>query len=173
MSFGLSYPDAFPSNSYRASDRTSTRDLGVALDELEGVGASFADRFLKDSGARAEYRRQVSRYVEGVRDDVRLGRLSTYEAARQAQAMRNCIMDASRMQSSEIGRALATFKKRQGYTFVELQEKYAQEIFHAQFDRLPPQSKGQVWATILRKAGDPNGQWNRYGRVAGHAGRGL
>ena len=86
-------------------------DLDVSLNELEGVADSFAARFLQDGRARHEYRAQLAQYVEHLRRDTRLGRMSIREAAYRAQAMRNGIMNAMRGNSSDVGVALARFRK--------------------------------------------------------------
>lgn len=55
---------------------------------------------------------------------MRAGTLSAEEAARQVQSIRNEILVAQRLQSSDIGRAKAVSLKKTGLTLDELLNKY-------------------------------------------------
>ncbi len=94
-------------------------------------------------------------------------------AAQQAQKMRNSVMNALRGKTSDFGLALARFMKKEGKSLQQLELKYAQELYKADFSRLNSEQKGNVWKKIVAKAGEPQVRVSNSVKWFGRAGRGL
>lgn len=99
--------------------------------------------------------------------------LTPQAAAQQAQLMRNSIMNAMRGKTSDFGLAIARFMKKEGKTLQQLEIKYAQELFKADFSLLNHEQKGEVWRKIVEKAGEPQVKASNSAKWLGRAGRGL
>lgn len=81
--------------------------------------------------------------------------MSAEEAARQVQFIRNEILAAQRLQSSDIGRAKAVSLKKTGLTLDELLNKYAQQKFKKPFAGLTAYEKNVVQLEIIESSGRP------------------
>jgi hypothetical protein len=106
----------------------SLADLESALSFLKAEASIFAYRFINDSQVRQSYIRQAEFLAAAIRDEVELGRMTPSQAADMANRIRNSIMQASRIESSDVGRALAEAKKRSGKTLDYLENKYEELV---------------------------------------------
>jgi hypothetical protein len=104
---------------------------------------------------------------------VRSQRLTPQQAAEQANIVRNELLEATRLQSSDVGRAVAERLKRQGRTLAELQEAYARRLFHKSFAQLTEREQNQIFLEIVRASGRPSQRVTMVARRLGRVGRGL
>ncbi len=129
--------------------------LETALHQMEVTALNFAQRFINDGPVRMEYIRQTKKLSKEYRAKVNAGSMTVREAARQAQEIRNQILDTQRLRSSDIGRAVAENLKKRGKTLPELMEKYAQEKFGKPFKTLSIENQNKVYLEIINSAGRP------------------
>jgi hypothetical protein len=86
-------------------------------------------------------------------DLVAEGRLSPGQAAEEAHALRNQIMEASRIRSSDLGKAVAEQMKATGRSLAELREAYARKLFNQAFEELTPARQNKVYLELVESAG--------------------
>lgn len=147
--------------------------LDEAILAFEAEAIAFATRFIQDARVRANYVSEAQRFSAELRDQVARGALSVEKAAAQAVDMRNGLLDAARLQNSDIGRAVSEAEKAAGKTFAELVEQYAVKLFGRSFKQLTPAQQDQVYAELVRAAGRPNPRFTNLARNLGRVGRGL
>lgn len=82
-------------------------ELETALSQLESAAINFSHRFINDGKVRASYIRQTKELAGEYRARVVSGALSPEDAAKQVQMIRNEILEAQRLRTSDIGRAKA------------------------------------------------------------------
>lgn len=148
-------------------------DLETSLASLKSQAVNFGERFIKDSAVRASYMRQTEFVAKTLLEEVQLGRLSPFEAAEEANKIRNAIMEAERVNSSDIGRAEAQALKSTGKSLKELESHYAQKLFKSTFERLTQANKNKVWREIVEASGRPRPVLNVKAMRLAKAGRGL
>lgn len=153
----------------RENDKFMEKDLA----ELEVTAANFAARFIPDAKVRQEYIASTKKFSLELQEKVKRNQLTPQAAAQQAQLMRNSIMNAMRGKTSDFGLAIARFMKKEGKTLQQLEIKYAQELFKADFSLLNHEQKGEVWRKIVEKAGEPQVKASNSAKWLGRAGRGL
>ena len=147
-------------------------DLESALSVLKAEATNFGYRFIQDGAVRREYIARTQALVKTIKDEVRAGRLTYAEAAEEANKVRNAIMDAARLRSSDIGRASAEAAKATGRTLAELQEYYAQNLKRS-FDSLSDAEKSRVWLEIIEASGRQRPSFNVKAARLARVGRGL
>jgi|HubBroStandDraft_1064217.scaffolds.fasta_scaffold38249_2 hypothetical protein len=147
--------------------------LQLTLDALRTEFTNFAQRFIQDKDVRAEYMQKASGASDEILDAVKRGEVTPAEGAAQANAMRNGLLDAGRLKSSDIGRAVAESEKASGLTMDELIAKYSEQLFHKEFSTLGTAEQDAVFLKIIERAGQPNPKWNRVALQLGEAGKGL
>jgi hypothetical protein len=135
-------------------------DLESALAVLRTEALNFGYRSIQDGAVRRDYIARTEALVRTIRGEVQAGRLTAGEAAEEANKLRNAIMDAARLKSSDIGRADAQAAKATGKTLTELQEYYAQKLFKRGFDALPPAERNRVWLEIVEASGRQRPSFN-------------
>jgi hypothetical protein len=135
-------------------------DLESALALLKTEAVNFGYRFIQDGAVRRDYIARTAVLVRTIKDEVRAGRLTYGEGAQEANKLRNAIMDAARLKSSDIGRASAEAAKATGKTLVELQEYYAQKLLQRSFDSLSDAEKNRVWLEIIEASGRQRPSFN-------------
>ena len=172
---GLVEPD---SRTWYALNKQSGPAVGDSiLDEalllLESSSANFGERFIQDAGVRANYVAEARRFAEEVVADVQAGRLTPKQGAERANLMRNSLLDAARLKSSDIGRAAAEAEKATSLTIAQLMEKYAQKLFSREFVQLTAAEQDAVFMEIAKAAGRPNQGFTAAARNLGRVGRGL
>lgn len=168
-----------PSGSIKPGSKTWVALAGEAgpLDEailaFEADAIAFAGRFIQDARVRGNYVAQARIFSAALREQVARGGASMEHAARQAVAMRNGLLDAARLQNSDIGRAVSQAEKAAGKTLGELVAHYANKLFGTGFKQLTAAQQDQVYAEIVRAAGRPNPRFTTLARSLGRTGRGL
>jgi len=135
-------------------------DLESALNLLKTEALNFGYRFIQDGAVRRDYIARTQALVRTIKEEVHAGRLSYYEGAEEANKLRNAIMDAARLKTSDLGRAEAQAAKAVGRTLVELQEYYAQKLFKRAFDSLSTPERNRVWLEIIEAAGRQRPSFN-------------
>lgn len=150
-----------------------TADLNTAIAGFESSSANFAIRFIPDAKVRAEYQLKSKALSREILNDVKSGKISSFQGAKQASQMRNVLMDAMRGQSSEIARAYAVSLKTQGKSLPELESKYAKRLFGKSFETLTETQKGKIWREIVFSSGRPRMEANQLAKTMGKAGKGF
>ena len=147
--------------------------LEGALSQMESAAINFANRFINDGKVRSRYIDQTRKLSIEFKARVLSGEISHADAAKQVQGIRNEILEAQRLQTSDIGRAKAIKLKKSGLTFSSLTEKYSQIKFGRPFGSLSTIQQNQVFLEIIESSGRPRPSVNmtalRYTRL----GRGL
>ncbi|WP_143135536.1 hypothetical protein [Burkholderia ubonensis] len=95
-------------------DSGDSKSLEIALAELQATAAQFSATCISDARARTRYAKDIAAAANEFRLAAYSGRLSMRDAAEQARAMRNQIMELSRLRSSPVIRAYATRIKGKG-----------------------------------------------------------
>ncbi|GKS97201.1 hypothetical protein [Acidovorax sp. SUPP2825] len=131
-------------------DRTA---LDGSISQLESVTANFAQRFIQDGKVRKSYIEQTRQLAQEYRARVASGALSADDAARQVQSIRNDILEAQRLRSTDIGRARAINLKKVGLSLADLTEKYARDKFGKPFTSLASNQQNLVYLEIIDSAG--------------------
>ncbi|MBX3421500.1 MAG: hypothetical protein KF752_08090 [Pirellulaceae bacterium] len=134
---------------------------------------NFVTRFIQDGRVRQGYILESKKSAKLILDEVQSGKLTPLEGADEANKIRNSIMDAARIRSSDIGRAQAEAFKGSGLTLQALEEKYAQRLFNQTFDKLSSAQKNQVWLTIIESSGRANPAMNAKAAKVANAGKAL
>lgn len=147
--------------------------LNKELAQLEITAAAFAKHFIPDAKIRKEYLEQTKRHATELQKKVARQQLSPQRAAQQAQSLRNTIMEAQRAKTSSVGLSIAKFMKKEGKSLIELEAKYAENLFGKAFQALEPNQKNEVWRLIVQKAGEPQVRASNGAKWMGRAGRGL
>ena len=88
--------------------------LEGSLSQMEAAGLNFAHRFINDGNIRASYITQTRKLTREYRARVISGAMSADMAAKQVHEIRNQILEAQRLRTSDIGRARAVSLKKQG-----------------------------------------------------------
>lgn len=148
-------------------------DLESALNLLKVEATNFGYRFIHDGAVRRDYIAKTQALVKTIKDEVRAGRLSYAEGAEEANKVRNAIMDAARLRSSDIGRASAAAAKATGKTLAELQEYYAEKLMKRTFDSLSDAEKNRVWLEIIEASGRQRPAFNIKAARLAKVGRGF
>jgi hypothetical protein len=148
-------------------------DLESAIALLRTEATNFGYRFIQDGAVRRDYIAKTQALVKTIKDEVRGGRLTYAEGAEEANKVRNAIMDAARLRSSDIGRATAEAAKATGRTLVELQDYYAEKLLKRSFDSLSPAEKNRVWLEIIEASGRQRPSFNVKAARLARVGRGF
>ena len=134
---------------------------------------NFAERFIKDKSIRLDYISKAEDAARELLQAVEEGTLSAAEAASQARAMRNGLLDAARIHSSDIGRAAAEAEKATGLSMDALLSKYSQRLFQREFSALSTAEQDVVFIEMARAAGRPNVKFTGIASRLGTAGKGI
>lgn len=127
--------------------------LETSLSQMEAAASIFAQRFIKDGKARHNYIQQTRTLSQEYRTLVTTGSISAKEAAGQVQTIRNEILEAQRLRSSDIGRAKAISLKTNGLALNDLTAKYANNKFGTEFSNLSTSQKNLVYLEIIDSSG--------------------
>lgn len=148
-------------------------EFGVALRLLREGALSFAQSIIKDPVARGEYSLKIKAAADELLGQVMRKQITPHEAAISANAIRNQIMEIMRRNSTEFGRAIAIDIKAQGRTLIDLQEKYAKDLFKRGFNDLTHAERNSVWCAIVASAGRSKKSVNTKVQLYGVAGKAL
>lgn len=156
-------------------DSKSREQFDAAINALQGDVAAAAARLSVDPRLRLEYSKRIKEMAEDLRSRANLGLITWEQAAREAQEMRNLIMEIIRTRSTPLGRAMAEQIKSSGKTLNELVAKKATSMFgpKANFATLSEMQKNQVYASIVESAGKSNPKVNLRMLQLSRAGKGL
>lgn len=127
-----------------------------ALRVMEAEAAQFGLRFINDSKVRLNYTRLTTRYAKYAQRAMEQGTITAREAAERASAMRNVILEAMRLKSSDLGRALAEKQKPATKAFAWFCDHYAKELFEKEFALLTEKEVFKVYLRIVERSGAPN-----------------
>ncbi len=119
------------------------------------AATNFTYRFINDGTIRISYINQVKQLSYEYKFKVSSHQISVQNAAMQVNLIRNEILEAQRLKSSDIGRAKAVGLKKTGLTLNELTEKYSQIKYDKQFFKLSSHQKNQVYLEIIESSGRP------------------
>lgn len=147
--------------------------LEGTLSQMESAAMNFAHRFINDGKVRMSYITQTRKLAEEYRARVSAGTIAPAEAATQVQAIRNQILEAQRLRTSDLGRAEAVKLKKTGLTLTELSEKYARSKFGASFTSLSVANQNQVYLEIIDSSGRPRPSMNAAAKKYSKLGRGF
>lgn len=148
-------------------------DLETALSQLKTQATNFGMRFIQDGNVRQGYIRETSFVAETIKEEVLAGRLTAAEGAQEANKIRNAIMDAARIDSSDLGRAQAEALKATGKSLQQLQEAYAAKLFKKAFATLSDAEKNKVWLEIVEASGRARPAMNLKAARLAKLGKGL
>lgn len=155
------------------SEVAGMADLETALGLLKSEAINFGYRFIQEGAVRRDYIAKAEAVARTIRAEVAAGRLTFGEAAQEASKLRNAILEASRLNSSDLGRAIAEGAKRTGRTLPQLEAYYAQELLKKSFNALTQSEKNRVWLEIVEASGRPRPSFNIKAVRLARVGRGF
>ncbi len=147
--------------------------LEASLSQMESQALNFAQRFINDSQVRMSYIKQTKKLSEEYRLKVKSGALTASKAAKQVQEIRNHILEAHRLKTSDIGKSVAVKLKQNGLTLAELTDKYAHKKFNASFANLSPTNQKSIYLEIIESADRARPSMNALASKYSKLGRGL
>ena len=148
-------------------------DLETALGLLKAEAVNFGYRFIQDGAVRRDYIAKTEALARTIRAEVAAGRLTFGEAAQEANKVRNALLDAARVNSSDLGRAIAQSAKSTGLTLAQLEAYYAQKLLKKSFDTLSDAEKNRVWLEIVEASGRQRPSFNVKAIRLARVGRGF
>lgn len=158
--------------SQNTKDRQDFERTARALEaEIPNAGVHL----LRDASIRQAYARQVHQVAEELRKAALNGRITWAQAAGEAQAARNAVMEIMRGRSTPVGRAIAEYLKLHGKTLNELIARNTLKRFgaNADFSRLSSSQRNLVYASIVSSAGTANTTFTAWMGRMQHCGRAL
>lgn len=147
--------------------------LEGSLSQMESASLNFAQRFINDGKVRMSYINQTRKLAQEYRAKVISGVITADEAAKQVQGIRNQILEAQRLRTSDVGKAIAVKLKKTGLTLSELTEKYAQSKFGKSFVNLSAANQNKIYLEIIEGSGRPRPSMNAAASKYSKLGRGL
>lgn len=129
-----------------------------AIKSLEATATSLGAHLEIDASARRSYAKQIAAVSDGLRADVRMGKMTWLQAAEQAHQTRNLVMETMRARSTPVGRAWAEKLKPKGHPFNTIVAKKTIELFGngASFHQLSKTQQNKVYAAIVTSSGKSN-----------------
>ena len=147
--------------------------LEESLRATEAEAMAFGARFIKDAGVRANYIAEGQKFSAETMALVEAKKLTPQAGAARAHALRNSILDTSRLSSSDIGRAVAEAEKATGKTIQQLMEHYAMKLRGRPFSQLSAAEQDLVFLEMVRASGRPNPRFSSSAARLGTVGKGL
>lgn len=146
-----------------------------AIKSLEATVSSIGVHLKIDSTARRIYAREIKAMSDGLRSDALRGRITWAQAAEQAQATRNVIMQIVRSRTTPIARAVAHRKKAEGRTLNILVAEKTEKLYGkiADFTKLSQSKQNTVFAEIVASAGRSEQTFTRNVRRLSYLGRSV
>jgi hypothetical protein len=132
-----------------------SEELRAAIRILEAEALNFSTRFINDARVRQDYLRQTKEVAEEILATFMSGEVTEKQAATTAHNLRNGILDASRLKTSDIGLALAQAKKLVPEPLSFYEEKYAKNFFKKTFSELDTAQRNRVWLEIVQSSARP------------------
>lgn len=174
-------------------------ELEIALENLHGIAIYFGNNFLAHDGVlRQAYIKQIKQMSEQYLIDVKQGKISLKKAAKEANQLRNSILEATRKKNSPIALAASQKEKMVAKTleqFLEYyalklkdpdlfeklkkQSRYALDNFvkkstgleNSYFRRLSSSERNKVYYSVIKGSGRSNGWFDKAAKVMKPAGR--
>ncbi len=157
-----------------AEDRARDRQrLDAAINALMADAFAFGTRFIGDARLRQDYVRAAREAATDLLQRAETGAITYEAAAREANALRNAIMETTRARTSEVMRAYAESLKAQGLTLEALIARHAQEMFGKAPEALSLSERELVMKRILEGAARARPAVTAQARNLGRLGRGL
>lgn len=147
--------------------------LEQALGQVETAAFNFATRFVNDAGVRSAYMEEARKFSARIRQAVASGQMSSAQGAAEANALRNGLLEQSRLQTSDIGRAFAQDMKASGLSMETLVAKYSQQLYGRPPAALSELERAAVFEKIIEKAGTANPRVSATMATLGKVGKGL
>ena len=146
-----------------------------AIKSLESTAASVGVHLHIDSTARRIYAREIKILSDRLRAEVASGKLTWAQAAEQAQATRNIIMQLVRSRTTPVALAVAQRSKQNGRSLNTLIAEKTQKLFgrNANFMSLSPARQNNVFAEIVVSAGRSDSNFTRNLRRLSYLGRSV
>jgi len=146
-----------------------------AIKSLEASAASAGMHLEIDSTARRIYTREIKVMSDNLRRDVAKGKLTWAQAAEQAQATRNAVMQLTRSRTTPVARAFAEHKKAEGRGLNALIAEKTAKLFgkNTVFAKLTPSKQNRVFAEVVASAGRSQPAITRNVRRLSYLGRGV
>lgn len=158
----------------RDMNKKNYKEFNNAINQLQSAALNFGQRFIKDANVRLDYIAKTQEMSRQLSFSVESGILSAREAAEAANQMRNEIMEAARLKSSDLGQAKAKALKSKGLNLDNLTIKYSKRMFDGKsFQQLTKAQQDDVLLTIVKSAGRANVKVNARAARLGSVGRGL
>lgn len=126
-----------------------------AIKSLEATTTSIGIHLEVDSTARRIYTREIKAMSDNLRSEVAKGKLTWSQAAEQAQATRNVIMQLIRSRTTPVARAFAERAKAEGQGLNALIAEKTVKLYGKRtvFARLSQSSQNRVFAEVVTSAG--------------------
>ena len=158
---------------FDANEEQTTFERAVA--ELQVQASNFGAHMTVDSRTRQAYQRNISAMANDLRSRAKTNLLTWRQAAEQAQALRNVIMNEMRTTSTSVGRAYAESLKREGKTLNELIAKKVVKLFgpQANFNTLSALQRDAIYAEIVESSARSRPSVDALIQKMSYAGRGL
>jgi len=147
--------------------------LKKALRALETQALNFSLRFINDAKVRRDYQRQTKEVAEEILASFMRGDLNEKQASATAHGLRNKIMEAARLKTSDIGRAYAESKKAGSRPLNYYEKRYANKKFGKPFSKLTPAQRNVVWLEIVKGSARPNAPISKTTVRLNRLGKGL
>ncbi len=146
-----------------------------AIDQLRVQTIILGTHFSLDGKTRQAYAFNISRLDSEFRMKVLAGHLSWKEAAKQANALRNLMLEIQRGQSSTLGRAIAVAMKESGISFNALIAHNTLKLYgqNADFTLLSVAEKNAVYGAIIESSARSSPRVTALMRILGPVGKGL
>jgi hypothetical protein len=142
--------------------------VSAALRQLEAAANNIATRLIKSAGIRTQYLDGIQEMSDACWQAYKAGELSAKAAAGVANEMRNTILDMSRANDFDLGRAYASSLKKKGLSLDEVveyimnQKKGFKERFKGR--KLPSLSDAEqteIFEEVIKSAGRDRGSITR------------
>lgn len=164
-------------NSYQCTAETPINTdrnlLDIALKALVADSAVFAKSFIKDPQLRLQYNIRAQETARQYLKLVDSGKMPVLQAAQEASALRNEVLNLIRSQSSHVGRAYAENLKASGKSFEVLSQEKAFKLFQKDFTQLSLTQQEAVYREIVESSGRPNPKVNAQAKNFSRLGKGL
>jgi len=145
-----------------------------AMRALEAEIANAGMHMVWDATVRQAYAREIREMSLAVEQQVKAGKITWAEAAKEANKLRNDILEIMRTRSTPVGRAEAQRQKLTGKTLNELIVKKTAEKYPGfKFENLSTVQRNHVYAAIVKSSGKPKDKVNTAMQRLNSAGRGL
>lgn len=162
-----------PLGSHRNRQGPEFEFLRKSLVALEVEANLFAFRFINDSKIRLHYLAEIKHYSNEALADVYAGLLSVEEAHLDVHRTRGTILEASRLSTSEVGRAWAESKKIGNKPLEVLHQEHATDLFKKPYETLDQAQRNKVQLEIIKSAGHDRPAATRTASRFGKLGVGL